>query len=410
MIDQYTPLYSNSSLNMKSSAIRDMLKLTGNPEMISFAGGLPGAEAFPVEELKEIINSIIFKYGSSAFQYGITEGYPPLRDSIRQLMNKTYSLAASHDNILVTSGSQQALYLLCKIMLNPGDTVIAESPTYAGAISTFRSFMADIVTLDIGFQGIEPEELDEKIKDLISNENKPKFIYTIPSIHNPAGITMNSMRRKEFYAVASKYNIMIVEDDPYGMIRYDELRIKPLKHIDIDQRVVYLGSFSKTVSPGLRTGWMFAQKEIVRKCAIAKQGEDTCCNTLSQYVINDFIETGSIYRQIDKVKSVYRRKRDLMCGAIDKNIPSASYRKPDGGLFLWLRYPETVDTVKLHTKALNRNVAYVPGNAFYPNGGGLNEMRLNFSFASDSEIDEGIGRLGRIVDEERALKTAEDNK
>ena len=398
MIDRYTPHYSDSSFNMKSSAIRDMMKLTGDPKMISFAGGLPGAEAFPVEELKDIINSTIARYGSSVFQYGTTEGYTPFREAICSLLKNTYSLAAIPDNILITSGSQQALYLLCKVMLNPGDTVITESPTYVGAISTFRSFMANINTVGMDRNGMIPDELEYKVNELISSGNKPAFIYTIPSIHNPTGITMSTARRREIYEIACRHNLMIVEDDPYGMIRYDELRIKPIKHLDVEERVVYLGSFSKTVSPGLRTGWMTAQKETVRRCTIAKQGEDTCSNTLSQFIINDFIDSGLIYRQIDKVKVLYRMKRNKMTEAIDRMIPSADYIPPDGGLFLWLGYPEKINTSKLHKKALDQNVAYVPGSAFYPHGGGINEMRLNFSYASCEDIDEGIFRLSGVME------------
>ncbi len=400
MIDKYTPRYSNSSFNMKSSAVRDLMKFSADPKMISFAGGLPGPEAFPVTELQEIINTAIAKYGSSVFQYGTTDGHLPLRESICSLMKIAYGITPSSDNILVTSGSQQALYLLCKIMINPGDTVITETPTYVGAISTLRSFMADVHTVGMDRYGMIPDELEEKVSDLISTGNKPEFIYTIPSIHNPTGITMSSSRRRDIYEIASKYNIMIVEDDPYGMIRYDSLRIKPLKHIDSDERVVYLGSFSKTVSPGLRTGWMAAQKETIRRCTIAKQGEDTCSNTLSQFIINDFIESGSIYRQIDKVRDIYRMKRDIMAVEVDMMIPSASFVPPDGGLFLWLQFPEHVDTGKIHKKSLERNIAYVPGNAFYPSGGGASEMRLNFSFPSIPDIREGVKRLGVIIDEE----------
>lgn len=403
MIDKYTPLYSNSSHNMKSSVIRDIIKLTGNPDMISFAGGLPGAEAFPVEELTDILNTSISKYGSTVFQYGTTEGHVPLRESICALLDRTYSLQTSPDNILVTSGSQQALYLLCKVMLNPGDAVITETPTYVGAISTLRSFMADIHSVNIDRHGIIPDELEQKIDELDRRGAMPRFLYTIPSIHNPTSVTMNTSRRRDIYSIASKYNLMIVEDDPYGMIRYDGLRVKPLKHMDADERTVYLGSFSKTVSPGLRTGWMTAQKETIRRCTIAKQGEDTCGNTLSQFVIHDFINSGAIYGQIEKVKTIYMKKRDLMIGELERMIPSASYTRPEGGLFIWLRYPEGIETGKIHKKALERNIAYVPGNAFYPDGGGTNEMRLNFSFAPPEGIKEGISRLADVINEELAL-------
>ena len=219
--------------------------------MISFAGGLPGAEAFPVDELREIINTAISRYGSSVFQYGTTEGYSLLRESISQLMDNVYGLSTHPENVLVTSGSQQALYLLCKVLLNPGDVVITENPTYVGALSTFRSFMADIHAVDMNDQGMDISALEHRIRELIRSGKKPRFIYTIPSIHNPTGVTMGIMQRHMLYDIASKYDLLIVEDDPYGMIRYDNLKIPPVKKLDIEGRVVYLGSFSKTVSPGL---------------------------------------------------------------------------------------------------------------------------------------------------------------
>lgn len=397
MIEFYKPLYSDSSLNMKSSVIRDMFRITSDPEMISFAGGLPGPEAFPVDELKEIINRAIANYGSSVFQYSTTEGYEPLRESISSLMRNTYGILQRTDNIMVTSGSQQALYLLCKVLLNPGDTIITENPTYVGAISTFRSFMADIHPVGIDSYGMDMSALEILAGKLVHSGKKPRFIYTIPSIHNPAGITMGVLQRRMLYDVASRYNLMIVEDDPYGMIRYDNLKIPPLKKIDTDGRVVYLGSFSKTVSPGLRTGWIAAQEDLVRRCVIAKQGEDTCSGTLSQFIINDFITDGSIYRQIERVKNIYMKKRDIMTDAIDSLIPSATYCVPQGGLFLWLTLPEWIDTSTLLTKTLEKKVAYVPGSAFYPLGGKSSRLRLNFSFPGTDEITEGIRRLADTI-------------
>jgi len=397
MIEFYKPVYSHSSLNMRSSVIRDMFRLTSDPEIISFAGGLPGPEAFPVDELKEIINKAISVYGSSVFQYGTTEGYAPLRESISSLMEKTYGLMQRPENILVTSGSQQALYLLCKVLLNPDDTIITENPTYVGALSTFRSFMADIHTVDLDSDGMDIPALEKLVRELSRSGKKPRFIYTIPSIHNPAGVTMGILQRRMLYDVASRYNLMIVEDDPYGMIRYDDLKIPPLKKIDSEGRVVYLGSFSKTVSPGLRTGWIAAQKELICKCVIAKQGEDTCSGTLSQFIINDFINDGSIYRQIDRVKRIYMKKRDIMTAAIDSMIPEASYDVPQGGLFLWARLPEWIDTTALLKKTLERKVAYVPGRAFSPHGELNSSLRLNFSFPGRDEITEGIKRLAQVI-------------
>lgn len=397
MIDYYKPEYSDSSLNMKSSVIRDMFRLTSDPEMISFAGGLPGPEAFPVNELREIINKAIASHGSSVFQYGSTEGYSPLREAISQLMANAYDLHIHRDNVLVTSGSQQALYLLCKVLVNPGDVVITENPTYVGALSTFRSFMADIHAVDMNSQGMDISALEEKINRLILSGKKPRFVYTIPSIHNPTGVTMGIIQRHMLYDLASKYDLLIVEDDPYGMIRYDNLKIPPVKKLDFEGRVVYLGSFSKTVSPGLRTGWIAGQEDIIRKCVIAKQGEDTCSGTLSQFIINDFITDGSIYRQIERVKTLYMEKRDLMTGCIDTMIPSASYTLPRGGLFLWITLNGGTDTSILLNECIDKKVAFVPGEAFYPGDRTCCSLRLNFSYPGSNEIREGIMRIAAVV-------------
>ncbi len=397
MIERYSPRYSDSSLNMKSSVIREMLKYTEQPGMISFAGGLPGPEAFPVEELKTILNSVIDTHGSSAFQYGTTEGYQPLREGICTLMKNVYDITSSMDSILVTSGSQQALYLLCKVLMNHGDAVITENPTYTGALSTFNSFMADIYAVDIDENGLIPEKLVQVLEMLKWEGRKPAFIYTMPEIHNPAGVTMDTLRKIKLYEIAVKYDLIIIEDDPYGMINYDDKPVVPVKFFDRDERVVYMGSFSKILSPGLRTGWMNARPELVRRCAIAKQGEDLCSNTLSQYAINYFLSGDKLADRISKVRDIYRVKRDIMADAIQEMIPCAEFVKPEGGLFLWVKLPEQVDTLAMMEKALARSVAYVTGTAFYPHGGGSSEMRLNFTFASHEDITEGVRRLGEVV-------------
>ncbi|HOP63242.1 MAG TPA: PLP-dependent aminotransferase family protein [Spirochaetota bacterium] len=400
MIEKYSPRYSDSSLNMKSSVIRELLKFTEKPGMISFAGGLPGPEAFPVEEIKSILNSVIEKYGSAPLQYGTTEGLFPLREEISRLMYDVYETEVSPDSIIVTSGSQQALYLLCKVLLNRGDAVITENPTYTGALSTFNSFMADIYCADIDERGMTPESLIAVIEELRSRGIKPAFIYTMPAVHNPAGVSMDAERKWDIYRIALKYDLLIVEDDPYGMINYDGEPVIPVKYFDSGDRVVYLGSFSKILSPGLRTGWMAAGSDIIRRCSIAKQGEDLCSGTLSQYAIYSFLSENLLPDRINRIREIYRCKRDLMADSIDAAVPGAEYLKPEGGLFLWVRLPSQVDAEAMLPKALERQVAYVAGNAFYPHGGGRNELRLNFTYASKDDITEGIRRLGEVVTEE----------
>jgi DNA-binding transcriptional MocR family regulator len=387
---------------MRSSVVRDMFAVTSDPRTISFAGGHPGPEAFPVDELRAISDAVISRHGPAVFQYGSTEGHAPLRRNISALMLETYGLRHDPEDILVTSGSQQALYLLCKVFLNPGDLVITENPTYLGALNIFRSFLADIRTVEQDDEGMNISALEGCLAELAARGRKPRFIYAIPSIHNPTGVTMSAERRSGLYNVADRYDIPVIEDDPYGMIRYDGLTVEPLKKLDAGGRVIYVGSFSKTVSPGLRTGWIAAQGDIIRKCTIAKQGDDACSVTMAQFIISDFIEGGAIYGQIDRVKEMYREKRDLMADTLREMIPSASFNVPGGGLFLWLAMPEQISAVDLLKKCLERHVAFVPGCNFYPDHGGTNMLRMNFSFPSKDGIHEGLVRMAEIVDEELA--------
>jgi 2-aminoadipate transaminase len=387
---------------MRSSVVRDMFAVTSDPRTISFAGGHPGPEAFPVDELRSITDAIISKYGPAVFQYGSTEGHAPLRRNISALMQETYGLLHDPEDILVTSGSQQALYLLCRVFLNPGDLVITENPTYLGALNIFRSFLADIRTVEQDEEGMNISALEECLAELASGGQKPRFIYAIPSIHNPTGVTMSAERRSGLYDVADRYDIPVIEDDPYGMIRYDGLAVEPLKKLDARGRVIYVGSFSKTVSPGLRTGWIAAQSDIIRKCTIAKQGDDACSVTMAQFIISDFIESGAIYRQIERVKEMYREKRDIMAEALREMIPRASFNIPGGGLFLWVALPEELNAMDLLKKCLERHVAFVPGCNFYTDHGGANMLRLNFSFPSRDRIHEGLVRMAEIVEAELA--------
>jgi DNA-binding transcriptional MocR family regulator len=387
---------------MRSSVVRDMFAVTSDPRTISFAGGHPGPEAFPVDELRAISDAVISRHGPAVFQYGSTEGHAPLRRNISALMLETYGLRHDPEDILVTSGSQQALYLLCKVFLNPGDLVITENPTYLGALNIFRSFLADIRTVEQDDEGMNISALEGCLAELAARGRKPRFIYAIPSIHNPTGVTMSAERRSGLYNVADRYDIPVIEDDPYGLIRYDGLTVEPLKKLDAGGRVIYVGSFSKTVSPGLRTGWIAAQGDIIRKCTIAKQGDDACSVTMAQFIISDFIEGGAIYGQIERVKEMYREKRDLMADTLREMIPSASFNVPGGGLFLWLAMPEQISAVVLLKKCLERHVAFVPGFNFYPDHGGTNMLRMNFSFPSKDGIHEGLVRMAEIVDEELA--------
>jgi 2-aminoadipate transaminase len=380
--------------NMSSSLIRELLKITLQPGVISFAGGLPAPEMFPVREFREACEYVLTQDPEHALQYGPTQGYGSLLDFLAEKGQK-YGVPSLAENILVTNGSQQALDLIGKVFVDPGDVILTESPTYLGAIQAFRVYGPRFVTVPMDDCGMRTDLLE----GILQNE-RPKFIYVLPNFQNPAGTTMPLDRRKELVRIAARHGAFIVEDDPYGELRFEGKDIPPIVSLH-KENVIYLSTFSKTLAPGIRLGWISAPSDTINKLVQAKQGTDLHTGTFVQYIVNDICQRGILKSHVRKLRQEYRKRRDVMLSAMqDHFAPSVSWTRPQGGLFLWVRLPEPMDAEKLFHIALEEKVAFVPGYAFYPNGGGRNTLRLNFSCMAPSPIEEGIQRLGRAIKRE----------
>lgn len=400
MIRQYADLFSDRVKAMKSSDIRELLKLTHQKGMISFAGGLPNPEAFPVKEIDEICRDILKGDSYVALQYGATEGFTKLQDVlVKRLAGR--GMKKEGNDLLITTGSQQGLDLLGKIFINKDDVVIVEAPSYVGALNAFRTYQPIFESIWMDEDGIRLEVLRESIRHAHMHGKNIKFLYTIPTYHNPAGNVMSVQRRKELLEIASEYDILLVEDDPYGELGFTDEYFPPLKALDKENRVIYLGTFSKTLVPGFRCAWVFGPGEIVSKLAIAKQSSDLCSPSFTQYVAYEYIARGHMDRHLNKIKELYRRKAGIMVNAMKEHFPEeVKYTVPKGGMFIWARLPRNVSAREMFQKATQEGIAYVPGDAFYVDGDGKNCMRLNFTNASDEQIVDGIKRLGKLICEE----------
>jgi 2-aminoadipate transaminase len=396
-ISDVSRLYSDRAGKMRKSVIRELLKVTQDPEIISFAGGLPNPRSFPVKELEGILDYVMENHGPVALQYGTTQGLTNLREAIAERSHKD-GIDATSDNVIITSGSQQALDTIGKIFLNPGDTAICGLPTYLGGINAFRSYEGNLQGIPLDEDGMRVDLLEEKIKELLKNEITPKFIYTVPTFQNPAGVIMPESRRKELINIANEYDLVIVEDDPYGKLRYDSQPVKPIKAFDDEGRVIYMSTFSKILSPGFRLAWTIASPELTRKMIICKQALDLCTNTFTQFLAYEFMRRGSLDLHIMKICELYKPKRDIMMDAMKKYFPEGySCYKPKGGMFAWPTLPEGIDTETMFLDSIKEKVAYVHGKAFHVNGGGDRSMRLNFSYSTNEQIEEGMNRLGNVI-------------
>ncbi len=381
--------------NIKASEIRELLKLTQRPEIISFAGGLPAAELFPTKELIEISKEVIEKHGSKALQYGPTEGYQPLREVITKRMEKV-EVHMSPEDVLVTSGSQQGLDFVAKIFINPGDSIVVEKPSYLGAINAFKAYQPNFIDVELEDDGMNMEELEEILK----NGENIKFIYVIPDFQNPTGKTWSTEKRIKLVELANKYDVVIVEDNPYGELRFEGEMLPAIKHYDTEGRVVFFGTFSKIFCPGLRLGWVAASPEILNKFILVKQGADLQSSTISQIEVATYFENYDIENHIEKIKETYLRRRNLMLKVMDEEFPEGvKYTRPEGGLFSWVELPEHINTRELAVKALEKNVAFVPGGSFFANSDNEHCMRLNYSAMKDELIVEGMKKLAEVINE-----------
>jgi len=383
------------------SEIRELLKLVEKPGIISLAGGLPDPRLFPREEIAAMVRKVVEEFGEKSLQYAPTRGVGVLLDELKAFMERMGVRVRGDDGLIVTSGSQQALYLVSAALLNPGDYVVVERPTYLAAIGVFRLFGARFIPVDMDKNGMVVEKLEEKLRRAKAEGLPVKMVYTIPTAHNPAGTTMPDDRRKYLLELAEQYDLIVVEDDPYGLIVFENKPFTKLKTLDRSGRVVYLGSFSKILAPGFRLGWAVGLEEIVSAMEKLKQYVDLHSSTLTQYVAAECLKQRIIERSIEVMRMVYREKRDAMLEALEEYMPEGvEWTKPIGGFFVFAWLPEKIDTRKMLRKAVERGVAYVPGYAFYVDGGGHNTMRLNYSFPTVEEIREGVKRLAEVVREE----------
>lgn len=403
--------FSQRAKGATSSMVRELLKLTEQPDIISFGGGLPAPEVFPVKEFQAACQRVLEEKGPASLQYGPTEGYLPLREMIARHASR-YGIKARPENVLITSGSQQALDLIGKLLINPGDRILVEAPTYLGAIQAFGMYHADYVSVPMDDDGLQTDELEAALRA------GPKFMYVLPNFHNPAGVTLALERRRALVALADKYGVPIVEDDPYGQLRYEGKHLPSLLVLDRETHgtrgdngfslgnVIYLSTFSKTLAPGLRLGWVVAPADVIAKLVQLKQGTDLHTSSFNQIVAYEVARGGFLDRHIRHIRQVYRERRDVMLAALKQHLPpEVTWTHPHGGLFLWARLPHGLNAVKVLEAAIQQKVAFVPGSAFFAPGTAepaeaARYLRLNFSNADPDRLREGIRRLGAVVREQ----------
>jgi 2-aminoadipate transaminase len=402
-LERYAGLFADRTRVMRSSAMRDLMEITARPEVISLAGGLPDTSTFPPESFAAQMTRIAQESSAEALQYGPTEGFERTKECIREVM-WAEGMEPDPEDVIVTTGGQQAIDLVAKTLVDPGDPVICEAPTYPGAVPVFSSYQADTFQITMDDDGMRIDELEALVDRLAAEGRQPKFIYTVPSFQNPAGVTMSAERRRRLVEIARERELLVVEDNPYGLLRYEGEPTEPLYKLDGGDYVLYLGTFSKILSPGIRLGWLCAPPPVMEKVILGKQASDLCTSTLTQYFVAEYFSEGRWRAYIDDLVGIYRERRDAMLDALERHFPpQATWTHPEGGLFVWATLPEYIDTTDLLAKALREDVAFVPGAAAYVDGRGGSSMRLNFSGSDAEEIREGIERIGHVVAEQVEL-------
>lgn len=381
---------------LKGSEIRELLKLTQQPQIISFAGGMPAPEMFPVEEMKKVSVAVLEENGRAAMQYTTTEGYEPLREKIAQRMNDKNQTNVDKDDILITSGSQQGLDFAGKVFIDEGDVILCESPSYIGAINAFKSYQPNFIDVPTDGGGMIMEELDK----ILATTDRVKMVYVIPDFQNPTGRTWSLERRKKFMEIINKYEIPVLEDNPYGELRFEGESLPSLKALDTKGLVIFLGTFSKIFCPGYRLGWTCASEEILSKFNFAKQGADLQASTISQMEVSKFMDMYSLDKHVESIKEVYVKRRDVMLKTMQDEFPEGiEFTHPEGGLFTWVELPSHLNAREILPKCLEKNVAYVAGGGFFPNGGRENTFRLNYSNMPEDKIKLGIKSIGEVLKE-----------
>ena len=398
-IERYAALFAERTKVMKSSAMRDLMALTERDDVISLAGGLPDTSTFPPDSYASLMATVAAQSCARALQYGPTEGLTAVKRCIIEVM-AAEGMTVDTDEMLVTTGGQQVIDLVCKTLVDPGDIVITEAPTYPGAVPTFCAYQADVVQITLDRDGMRIDELEETLDRLEAAGRRPKFIYTVPNFHNPAGVTMSLERRHELVRIAAERELLILEDNPYGLLRYEGDPLPTLYSLD-DEFVIYASTFSKILSPGVRLGWTVAPTPVLAKMNIGKQASDLCSSSISQYFVAAYFDSGPWEDYVRSLIGIYRLRRDVMLDALAEYFPrDASWTHPQGGLFIWVTLPGYIDTTDLLARALQDHVAFVPGRAAYVDGRGGSAMRLNFSGVGEDEIREGVRRIGEVVSEQ----------
>jgi 2-aminoadipate transaminase len=410
-LERYSSLFAQRTSRMRSSVMRDLMAITERPEVISLAGGLPDTSMFEPELFRSLMGKIADDSTAKALQYGPTEGLLAVKQAIVELMGSEGMVVAT-DELIVTTGGQQAIDLVCKALLDPGDVVVCEAPTYPGAVPTFCSYQAELVQVEMDSDGMQIDVLEATLDRLAAEGRRPKFIYTIPTFHNPAGVTMSLPRRQRLVDLARERELLVLEDNPYSLLRYEGDGLPTLRALETPKGsrdggdfVIYAGTMSKILSPGIRVGWVVAPRPVLTKLNLGKQAADLCSSSLTQYFVAAyFAQDGAWRRYIEVMCDCYRDRRDAMLDALAEQMPAqAQWTRPQGGLFVWVTLPDYINTTDLLARALAENVAFVPGEAAFDDGRGHSSMRLNFSCSTEDQIREGVRRIGKIVAEQVAL-------
>lgn len=390
--------FSVEASKMQASTIRELLKVVKSGDILSMAGGMPSPESFPTNIISNITQRILENNGADALQYGTTKGYMDLRKELSKRLKQKLNVNIAPENLIITAGSQQALYLIGRVFIDEGDFLITGAPTYLAALTAFKQFEPSFKDIPLDANGMKIENLELTLENM---DKQPKLLYTVPTFQNPRGVTMSRERREQLLELASEYDFILVEDSPYHELRYEGEPMDPIITMDEEERVLFLGTFSKILAPGMRIGWIGSNDdEFIRKLEIAKQSVDLCTNTLSQHIACEYLKSGKIDEQVEVIRELYNRKRKIALQALEKYMPEeVKWTEPEGGMFLWVTVPEGIDTEKMFEKAKENKVAYVPGKPFYAREPERNTMRVNYTYLSDDNVELGIQRIAKTLKE-----------
>nr|WP_318243773.1 PLP-dependent aminotransferase family protein [Oerskovia gallyi] len=400
-LDPWFGAYAERAHGMRASEIRALFAVANRPEVVSLAGGMPYLEGLPLDVIADAMQKLVATRGTTALQYGSGQGDESLREKIVDVV-RLEGIDCHPDDVVVTTGSQQALDLVTRIFIDPGDVIVAEAPSYVGALGVFRSYQADIVHVPLDEHGLIPEALEETLTRLAAEGRRVKLLYTVPNFHNPAGVTLSVERRPRILEIAQRFGVLVIEDNPYGLLGFDGDPLPAMRSLD-DQGVLYLGSFSKTFAPGYRVGWVVAPHAVREKLVLASESAILCPSNASQLAIATYLDTCDWQGQIKQFRELYRERRDAMIGALSEHLPSASWNVPNGGFYTWVKLPDGLDARSMLPRAVTARVAYVPGTAFYADGTGADHVRLSYCFPTPERIREGVRRFAGVVSAEREL-------